>query len=92
MMIYSGGDKHKRGVGFLITKDIRKSIIGYWTISGRAILIKIKCKPTDINMKQVYAPTSDSSKENLEEFYEILDSVMKLCKNHELKSKLSWVI
>ena len=85
VMMYSGGDKHERGVGFLMTKDIRKSIIGCWTTSDRAIMIKIKCKPTDTNMIQVvHAPTSGSS-EDLEEFYETLDSVMKLCKNHEIK-------
>ena len=85
VMMYSGGDKQKRGVGFLMTKDIRKSIVGCGTISDRAIMIKIKCKPTDINMIQVYAPTSDSSEEDHEEFYETLDLVIKLCKNPEIK-------
>ena len=64
------------------SKDTRKSNIGCWTISDRAIMIKIKCKPTDINMIQVYAIKSDSSEEDLEEFYETLGSVMKLYKNH----------
>ena len=48
-------------------------------------MIKLKCKPVDINVIKVYALTSDSSDEDLEEFYGILNSAIKLCKNHEIK-------
>ena len=67
-----------------MTKTTRKSVIGCWTISDRVIMIKLKCKPVDINLIQVYAPTSESSVEDLEEFYGILDSAVKQCKNNEI--------
>ena len=85
VLLYSGGAQHKKGVGFLMTKTTRKSVIGYWTISDQVIIIKLKYKPVDINLIQVYAPTSESSVEDLEESYGILDSAVKLCKNNEIK-------
>ena len=65
VLLYSGGDKHEKGVSFLISKNTRKSVIGCWTISDRVIMIKLKCKPVDINVIQVYAPTSESSVKDL---------------------------
>ena len=85
VLLYSGGAQHEKGVGFLMTKTTRKSVVGCWTISGQVIMIKLKCKPVDINLIQVYAPTSESLVEDLEEFYGILDSAVKLCKNNEIK-------
>ena len=85
VLLYSGGAQHEKGVGFLITKTTRKSVIGCWTISDRVVMIKLKCKPVDINLIQVYAPTSGSSVEDLEEFYGILDYAVKQCKNNEIK-------
>ena len=39
-MIYSGGDKHERGVGLLLDQDISKCVPGYWTVSDRVLLVK----------------------------------------------------
>ena len=33
VIMYSDGDKHEKGVGFLMTKATRRSVIGCWTIS-----------------------------------------------------------
>ena len=47
-VIYSGGHKHERGVGILLDEQISKCLIGYWTISDRRMLVKLKGKPFDI--------------------------------------------
>ena len=37
-----------------------------------------------INIIQVYAPTTEADEENIEEFYEDIEKVLRQCKNHEL--------
>ena len=44
----------------------------------------MKAKTFNINVIQVYAPTSASTEEELEEFYEELDKCNKECKDHEV--------
>ena len=62
-IIYSGGDTHERGVGVLLKKNIAKSVLGYWAISDRVLIVKIKGSPFNINIIQVYAPTSACTEE-----------------------------
>ena len=45
-IIYSGGDSHLRGVSFILTKDVAAALIGYWALSDRVLLIKIKGRPS----------------------------------------------
>ena len=78
---YSGGDNHERGVGILLNKTVANSVVGFCPVSVRIALVKLKAKPFDLNIIQVYAPTSASTEEELEEFYEELD---KCNKDHEL--------
>ena len=65
-MYYPGGDNHERGVGILLNKTVANSVIGFWPVSGRIALVKLKAKPFNINIIQVYAPTSASTEEELE--------------------------
>lgn len=83
-IIYSGGDKHEKGVGFIIGPEKARAVKGYWAISDRIILVKIRATPVDINFIQVYAPTSTSSEEDIEDFYSGLDDVVRQCKHHEV--------
>ncbi|ELU12395.1 hypothetical protein CAPTEDRAFT_212105 [Capitella teleta] len=47
-----------------------KALKGFLAISDRVILVKLHSKPMDANIIQVYAPTCDSSTEDIEDFYE----------------------
>jgi exonuclease III len=67
-IIHSGGKKHERGVGFIISPKKLRAVKGYWAISDRILLVKISGKPVDINIIQIYAPTSNSSEEDIEIF------------------------
>lgn len=51
---------------------------------GENIIDKTRGHPFDTAIIQVYAPTSNSSDEEIETFYEDLDKVMKLCKSQEI--------
>ena len=83
-VLYSGGDRHARGVGMLIDQTTAKSILGYWQISDRVMLIKLKGQPFNISVIQVYAPTSEANENEIEDFYEKLDAAKTLCKSQEV--------
>ena len=60
-MIYSGGDKHERGVGLLLDQYISKCVVGYSTVSDRVLLVKIQGHPFNIAIIVVYAPMMGST-------------------------------
>ena len=81
-IIYSGGEKHEKGVGIIMDEAISKTIIGYHAISDRVLLVKLKGQPININIIQVYAPTSESSDEDIDMFYNDVEIARKHCKSN----------
>ena len=43
--IYSGGQDAKRGVGMMLSKNMKSHIIGYWAVSDRVLLVRILEEP-----------------------------------------------
>ena len=84
-LYYSGGDQHHKGVGVYVSKEINRSILGIWPVSERIIMIKIKATPFNINIVQVYAPTTESTEEEIESFYHQLNETLAQCKSQEVK-------
>ena len=78
-IVYSGNENtHTNGVGFIIKNKIAKSMMGFWPISDRIImLLQIEAKPFNIAVIQLYAPTQDHSDEEIEEFYEEINKALK---------------
>ena len=74
--IYSGGNEHQHGVGFLVKSSVEKCILGFWPVSSRNIMLKVKAKPFDIAIIQTYAPTSSYSDEEIEEHYEEINTML----------------
>ncbi|GFS27117.1 RNA-directed DNA polymerase from mobile element jockey-like [Elysia marginata] len=72
----SGGATHERGVGLLVDQEVSKAVKGYRPVSDRVLLLKISGKPMDLNIIQVHAPTSTSSEEEIETFYEELEKAI----------------
>ena len=83
-IIYSGGDNHTRAVGIMVNKNINKAVLGYWPVSYRIIMLKIQGKPFNIAIVQVYAPTSASTDDEIDEFYNLLESTMDQVKSNEV--------
>ena len=83
-IIYSGGDKHEKGVGIILDKERSKSLMGYWAISDRVLLVKLKGHPFNISIIQAYAPTSASTEEDIEAFYETLEKAKEQCKSQDI--------
>ena len=67
-----------------MSREMAEVVVGSWQVSKRVMLIKIAAKPVGINIIQVYAPTTDYSDSDMEEFYEQVDSVRRQCKAEEV--------
>ena len=78
-MIYSGGNTHEKGVGVLLDMKTSRSLLGYWTISERVMLVKLKGKCVNISIVQGYAPTSNSTEDEIDLFYEEIDKAKDQC-------------
>ena len=83
-VLYSGGEKHERGVAVILDKECAKSILGWWALSDRIMLVKLKGRQADITIIQVYAPTSASSEEEIDSFYDSLEKAKKQCKSTDV--------
>ena len=77
-MIWSGDEtEHQRGVGFLLNSRARMALLGYKPVNARMIVARFSGQPFNISVIQVYAPTTDSTEEEIEQFYENLDDCLK---------------
>ena len=50
--------------------------MGFNLVNDRIATIRIQCKSINITVVQVYAPTSSSEEEDIEDFYEIVHYVI----------------
>jgi exonuclease III len=77
-VLWSGEDKeHARGVGFLLSKKAKAALLGYNPVNARMMVARFKGAPLNIAIVQVYAPTADSTEEEIETFYDQLEQVLQ---------------
>ena len=75
--IWSGEETlHMRGVGFLLSAQAKKALIGYKPISSRIISARFDAAPFKISVIHVYAPTSASSEDEIEAFYNDIEEIL----------------
>ncbi|KAL0895144.1 hypothetical protein ABMA27_013595 [Loxostege sticticalis] len=85
VVYFSGNDiSSSNGVGFLIPIYQNNCVMGYEPVSDRIISIKLKSSPMNLNIVQVYAPTSTASDEAIEKFYSELEYTMAKVPSREL--------
>uniref|UniRef100_A0A8D8R6E3 Craniofacial development protein 2 n=1 Tax=Cacopsylla melanoneura TaxID=428564 RepID=A0A8D8R6E3_9HEMI len=76
-MIYKGGTKKEKGVGFIYEKCMDKNVVKVLVKSDRVIAIKFKTDPVDTLIIQVYMPTSKpGTDEEVEEVYKQIEEVI----------------
>ena len=73
---YSGKQDAHEGVGFLVHKAISNSVLGCQPVSSRIITIRFKASPFNISILQAYAPTTNHSDDEAEDFYNQLQGVI----------------
>ena len=85
-MIWAGHEeRHENGVGFLLSQKARKSLLGYNPVSPRVIVARFSAKPFNISVIQVYAATSMSSEEEINDFYGELEEVLNDSPKKDIK-------
>ena len=68
-VLYSGGNKCRKGVAFIINRKLSARVINWQAISERIIMVQINTVPNETQIFQIYAPTSDSDEIEIENFY-----------------------
>lgn len=74
-ILYSGLEKHERGVGFIIKNKLLSNIVKFEPLSDRLCYIEFKCRWFNIVKVNCYAPTEDKSGEVKNTFYDELDRI-----------------
>lgn len=63
---------HRHGIAIAVNKEMDKAIIGFWPISDKVVMVKLKGKPCSVTLIQACAPTEDHDGDEVEMFYEQL--------------------
>ncbi len=85
-VIWSGeGKDHMRGVGFLLSKRAKDALLGYNPVNSRIIVARFNGAPLNIAVIQLYAPTSDSTEEEVEIFYWQLEHIIEELPKKDVK-------
>lgn len=67
-----------------MTRDVGYQMINFTLVSDRITILQLKAKPTPINFIQVYTPTSETSEEEMEQFYTDINILLKILENNNL--------
>lgn len=84
-LYYSGNNQpsHYNGVGFLVQREVNKTVKNFVAHSDRTALLQLKADPVDLNIIQVYAPTADKPDRETTQLYREIKELMKLVKKNE---------
>lgn len=82
---FSGSeDSSHHGVEILLPPKINQHVLGYNPISDRVISLKLSARPCTLNIIQVYAPTSQASEEDIDNFYSTLETTLNKIPSREI--------
>lgn len=83
---YSGStnNRYENGVGIIVHQNVSRSVTNFVPVNERIILLQISATPVNMNIVQVYAPTTDHSDEEIIEFYSEINNVIKNLPKHEM--------
>lgn len=83
VVYYAGADgaQHKNGVAIIVTNKVAKAVKNFTPISDRITMVQMATTTVDINIIQVYAPTSDAEEEQVDKFYADLEQALSMTKN-----------
>jgi len=72
--IFSSGKltEHRSRVALLLTKTAQRSLLSYRPVNGRIISIRLKTMIGAVTIIQVYAPITDATDIEADEFYDQL--------------------
>ena len=68
------GEKHEYGVGLILSKSLKKSLIEWTTVSERLITVSLTTRLRKLTVVECYAPTNEATSEEKEAFYGFLEA------------------
>ena len=83
-VLHSGGNKHERGVGILLNKEVSGGIMSWEPVDDRSITVRLKTRFTNVTLVQAYAPT-EAAPDGDKDFCNQLQAVMDAVPSHDLK-------
>ena len=76
LVIYSGAEESgQSGVAMILDKEAKKGFLSYDAISDRILTVHFNTKPVKTTIIQIYAPSTNHSDDEIEDFYNQLQSV-----------------
>jgi len=75
LLLYSGramGEKHEYGVGLILSKSLKKSLIEWTAVSECLITARLTTRLRKLTIVQCYASTHEAAIEEKEAFYGVL--------------------
>ena len=83
---FNGGGKSRYlGVGFLVNKEWKKSVLGFESFTERICKIRFRARYRKITIVNVHAPTEDKDLGEKVEFYEKLGEIWEKIPNYDIK-------
>ena len=78
--IYYCGQEYLRrnGVALIVNKRVQNAVLGCNLKNDRMISVRLRGKPFNVTVIQVYAPTSNAEEAEVEQFYEDLQDLLEL--------------
>ena len=86
-IIFSGREDniHRSGMAIMMSPRAKRALLEWRPISERIITARFDSKYVKISMVQTYAPTEDSSDEDKDANYEMLQTVVSESPKHDIK-------
>jgi exonuclease III len=81
MIVSDAEGKQHRGVAVWVHKNYARAVSEYETVSSRCVVVRVNAKPVDLVVVQCYAPTTAADEDEVEEFFETLQAVLRKWKN-----------
>ena len=87
LLLYSGramGEKHEHGVGLILSKSLKKSLIEWTAVSERIITARLTTRLRKLTIVQCYAPTNEAAIEEKEAFYGVLEANLHQIRQYDI--------
>jgi exonuclease III len=87
LLLYSGrplGEKHEYGVGLILSKGLKKSLIEWTAVSERLNTARLFTPLRKLTIVQCYAPTNEATIEEKEAFYGLLEATLHLIRQSDI--------
>ncbi len=85
-VLFSGKeDGYSHGIAVILSKETKKTLIGYSPINDRILKVRLQAKPYNVSIIQCYAPTTAASDEEMKDFYNTLQETMDTIPHRDVK-------